>query len=218
MAHHGFPRGIALGLRLDYDFLPMTSTILLPCDGCGQLATPEHLAKRLQRLEWTTRYRPVHIGTLFLGAISPAADREFLYAEGGTFAGEASRILEAAGLSPSGSAPQSVLAEFQRAGFLLTHVLECPLTAEPSDTGAIPRALAQQFPLLAARIRRSLRPKRVVPISEALAFVEEQLTSTALGCAVIVDGERGFALDGDRPAAVVARLRDLVQRLGTSAS
>src|SRR5437899_12101620 len=50
----------------------MTNSIALPCDGCGQAATAEHIARRLQRLEWTTRYRPVHIHTLLLGAYSPS--------------------------------------------------------------------------------------------------------------------------------------------------
>src|SRR4029077_20020276 len=96
----------------------------LRCDGCGQAASPEHIAKRLQRLEWTTRHRPVHIGTLLLGAIAPQNDSEFLYAEGGEFAGEAGIILEAAGLPTRGKYAEATLAEFQRGGFLLTHVLE----------------------------------------------------------------------------------------------
>src|SRR5882724_4729003 len=57
----------------------MTNTELL-CDGCGQQASSEHIAKRLQRLEWTTRYRPVHIGTVLLGAFVPGDDAVFLYA------------------------------------------------------------------------------------------------------------------------------------------
>ena len=68
---------------------------------------------------------PVHIGTLLLGGISPVDDEEFLYA--GKFEGEASRVLEAVGISPAGKPPEAVLSEFQRGGFFLTHILECPL-------------------------------------------------------------------------------------------
>ncbi len=76
--------------------------IALRCDGCGQTASPAHVAQRLQRLEWTTRYRPVHIGALLLGAIAPREDAEFLYAPEGKFAGEAKRVLQATGVSTSG--------------------------------------------------------------------------------------------------------------------
>src|SRR6266571_3195402 len=80
----------------------MTNSIALPCDGCGQAATAEHIARRLQRLEWTTRYRPVHIHTLLLGAYSPLRDEEFLYASDGEFGGEAAQILDAVGISTAG--------------------------------------------------------------------------------------------------------------------
>jgi len=65
----------------------MTSSRALVCDGCGQMASAEHIARRLQRLEWTTRYRPVHISTLFLGAFSPRDEKEFLYALEENFTG-----------------------------------------------------------------------------------------------------------------------------------
>ncbi len=114
-----------------YKFLPiMTNPMALVCDGCGQAATAEHIARRLQRLEWTTRYRPVHIHTLLLGAFSPLRDGEFLYRSDGEFRGEAAQILEAVGISPAGKTRDAVHAEFQRAGFFLTHVLECPLEDE----------------------------------------------------------------------------------------
>src|SRR5439155_16458759 len=114
--------------RGPYKILPiMTNSIALPCDGCGQAATAEHIARRLQRLEWATRYRPVHIHTLFLGSASPQKQEEFLYSPNGEFLGEAGALLEAAGVSTAGKTAEAVHAEFQRAGFFLTHVLECPV-------------------------------------------------------------------------------------------
>src|SRR6266478_2583355 len=105
----------------------MTISSELLCDGCGQEASAEHIARRLRRLEWTTRYRPVHINTLLLGAFSPQEERDFLYAPGGEFHGEAGHLLDALAISTAGKAADAVHAEFQRAGFFLTHVLECPL-------------------------------------------------------------------------------------------
>src|SRR6266850_418529 len=108
----------------------MTSSIELPCDGCGQIASTEHIARRLQRLEWATRYRPVHIQTLFLGSASPQRQEEFLYSLTGEFQGEAAALLEASGVSTAGKTADVVHAEFQRAGFFLAHVLECPVENE----------------------------------------------------------------------------------------
>src|SRR6266568_3660815 len=99
-----------------YDFPnDMTNSIALPCDGCGQIASAEHLVRRLQRLEWTTRYRPVHINTLLLGAFSPIEEKDFLYSPGDEFHGEAALLLQA--LAP-------VLEEIQ------TSKLGCPVVLD----------------------------------------------------------------------------------------
>src|SRR5260370_10635038 len=100
----------------------MPSTLALPCDGCGQIASTEHFARRLQRLEWTTRYRPVHINTLLLGAFSPQEEKEFLYAPGGEFRGEAALLLDALGISSAGKTAEMVHAEVQPGGSFLTHL------------------------------------------------------------------------------------------------
>ncbi len=151
--------------RLRFVRTLMTNTDLL-CDGCGQPASSEHIAKRLQRLEWTTRYRPIHVGTVLLGASAPADDAEFLYAERGEFLGEAKYVLDACGLVTAGKSWQAVLTEFQRAGFLLTYALECPLDPAINEE-AVSTLLQSRMPALLARIRRSLKPKRIVPISLA---------------------------------------------------
>src|SRR5467141_2505871 len=136
----------------------MTSSIELPCDGCGQNASTEHIARRIQRLEWTTRYRPVHIHTLFLGSASPQKQEEFLYSPDGEFQGEAATLLEAAGVSAAGKTAEAVPAEFQRAGFFLTHILECPMENESALTPALSSLMEQRLRAVAVRIRRSLKP------------------------------------------------------------
>jgi len=190
----------------------MTNTDLLLCDGCGQPASSEHIAKRLQRLEWTTRYRPLHIGTVLLGAFAPADDAEFLYAEGGEFAGEAKNVLASSGISRNGKSVEATLTEFQRAGFLLTYALECPLNAGVSDPGAIQALLRARLPALRARIRRSLRPKRMVPISSFLEPLIDQLKDSELGCPLVLDGGIPFALDSAAPRPAVARLSEVLAR------
>jgi hypothetical protein len=186
----------------------------LRCDGCGQLASPEHIARRLQRLEWTTRYRPVHIGTLLLGATAPLEDSNFIYSSAGGWGGEAKILLAAAGVTTEGKTAEAVLAEFQRGGFFLTHVLECPLKGGTDDD--LQRLIANRLPGVLTRIRRSLKPKRLVPISQALEQFLPVLSSGELPCAILLDHEKPFALDADR-ADESSRLREALASQSASA-
>jgi hypothetical protein len=189
----------------------MTGTIALRCDGCGQTASAEHIARRLRRLEWTTRYRPVHIHTLLLGAFSPLRDEDFLYAgsreDGGEFRGEAAQILDAVGISTAGKTRDAVHAEFQRAGFFLTHVLECPLEGD-SAQGAATTLLTKHLQMVATRIRRSLKPKRVMAVTEELAPVVEDILALDLGSPVVLDHGKPFTLESDGGKSGVAHLRE----------
>ena len=201
--------------RGPYKILPiMTNSIALPCDGCGQAATADHIARRLQRLEWTTRYRPVHVHTLLLGAFSPLRDEEFLYHSDGEFRGEAAQILEAVGISPAGKTRDAVHAEFQRAGFFLTHVLECPLEDEGNLQGGIQAVLRKRLAAVATRIRRSLKPKRVMAITEELAVVLDDIVAMDLGCPVLLDHGKPFLLESGPGENGAARLREALAAAG----
>jgi hypothetical protein len=178
----------------------------LRCDGCGQLASPAHIARRLQRLEWTTRYRPVHIGTLLLGAVAPLNDSDFVYSPAGGWKGEAKLLLAAAGVTTAGKTAEATLAEFQRGGFFLTHVLECP--SEDAAGGNFQQLLGSRFPAVLARIRRSLKPRRLVPVSQALEQFLPILNSGDLPCAILLDQGRPFALEADRAGESTSRLRE----------
>ena len=187
-------------------------TNVLACDGCGQSASPEHIARRLRRLEWTTRYRPVHIGTLLLAGVSPQADQDFLYAA--QFKGEAARLLEAVGISTTGKSAEVVLSEFQRGGFLLTHLLECPLETGQWEQLPPEDLFQKRLPQVVTRIRRSLKPKRVVLISEAMAPLASRFSEADLGCALILDDGKPFALD---PADASRAVHHFRQVLGLAA-
>lgn len=155
----------------------------------------------------------MHISTLLLGAAAPSNDDEFLYAEeAGGFAGQARCLLAAAGVSSTGKSAEATLAEFQRAGFLLTYVLECPLDRTAGDPAALQALLSARLPALAARVRRSLRPKRLVPISRSLEPLLANLETIGLGCPMVLDGNKPFDLDVDKdaqdaPDRAVERLR-----------
>jgi hypothetical protein len=187
----------------------------LRCDGCGQVASPEHLARRLQRLEWTTRYRPVHIGTLLLGAVAPRADSQFIYSPAGAWDGEAKLLLAATVLMAEGKPAEASLAEFQRSGSFLTHVLECPL--ENGAGGGIQQLIAHRLPAVLARIRRSLKPKRLAPISMLLEQFLPALNSRDLPCAILLDQGRPFAFDGNAAGEHANRLQQALVRQVASA-
>lgn len=200
------------------------NSIGLRCDGCGQMASPEHMARRLRRLEWTTRYRPVHIQTLLLGAAAPSEDSEFLYSPGGEFAGEAGELLRAIGIEIEGKTA-AVHEEFQGAGFFLAHILECPIEdglspmmdGEPALEGRRRTAatdttelLREHLPAVASRIRRSLKPKRVMLVTELLGPVVEDIVSLNLGCPVLMNDGKPFAFDANVGGAEVAKFRELL--------
>jgi len=175
------------------------------CDGCGQAASPEHIAHRLQLLEWATRFRPVHIGTLLLGAATPGTLAEFFYSPEGTFAGEAALLAEVAGLAALDRPKEQLHIAFQRGGFFATHVLECPL--ETSDPHTVADLIKSRLPTAVIRIRRSLRPKRIALISAVLQPFAEQLRSLLPDSKIILNGGRAFRLEPGAPSGEARLLR-----------
>lgn len=191
----------------------MADTSEILCDGCGQPASPEHIARRLQRLEWATRYRPIHLHTLLLGAISPLAPMEFLYSPEKTHFGEAANLIAAAGISTSGKSADAIQSEFQRRGIYLTHVLECPLDAPSSGPDILTNTFITRLPSVFTRIRRSLKPKRLAFVSRSLTPLIERFASAQLNCELVLDDGRAFALDHSSPVevtAAIARVQDVL--------
>ena len=159
----------------------MPTHTLLRCDGCGQLADSAHISRRLQRLAWATRFRPLHIQALLLSGIAPTLDSDFLYTPDSLFRGEAGAILHAVQIPTEGKPPEMVLAEFQKLGLMLTHLLECPLQEDVSPPQAS-ALLEKQLPSAITRIRRSLKPRRILLISADLQPVTDKLRQSNLGC------------------------------------
>jgi hypothetical protein len=193
----------------------------LRCDGCGQLASPEHTARRLRRLEWATRYRPVHIQTLLLSAISPPEDADYLYTPGREFRGEAAFLLRAVGISSEGKTAEAVHTEFQGAGFFLTHLLECPLENEQGivNKGRMgPDAtclLGEHLPAVASRMRRSLKPRRVILVTEVPEQVVQNILALDLGCPVLLNDGRPFGFSPSAEDREIARFRAALESKST---
>lgn len=189
----------------------------LRCDGCGQAASAEHIARRLRRLEWATRYRPVHIHTLLLSAVAPRDDAEFLYAPGDEFRGEAGGLLRAIGISTRGKAPADIHGEFQAAGFFLTHLLECPVERQVGSEGQtgctapdLTTLLCEHLPSVVSRIRRSLKPRRVILVTEVPPAVVQDILSMNLGCPVVLDEGRPFRFSPSTEGVGLSRFQEIL--------
>ena len=180
----------------------------LRCDGCGQFASTEHVTRRLRRLEWATRYRPVHIQALLLGAVAPREDADYLYSPGGEFRGEAAQLLQVVGICFAGRPGDQVHAEFQAAGLFVAHILECPLETGHNGAAGAADLLREHLPSVASRIRRSLKPKRVILLSEILLPVLQDILALNLGCPVLLDDGKPFRLSALAEEANFHRFRE----------
>lgn len=174
------------------------------------MASPEHIARRLRRLEWATRYRPVHIRVLLLGAAAPREDTDYLYSPGGEFRGEGGQLLGAVGIPTAGKATEAVQAEFQAAGFFLAHILECPVESGRSvEAGAtsVEELLRKHFRSVASRIRRSLKPKSVILVTEMPQTLVQDMLSMDLGCPVLLHDGRPFSIGSAAKDPEISALR-----------
>jgi hypothetical protein len=179
------------------------------------VASPEHIARRLRRLEWATRYRPVHIRTLLLGAMGPRDDAEYLYSPGREFRGEAAQLLGVVGISFLGRPAEAVQAEFQSAGLFLTHLLECPFEDGRDSAADAEALLRKHLPAVASRVRRSLKPKSVILVTHVPQAVVENILSKDLGCPVILDQGKPFDLSAKAGQQADATFREVLAGSGT---
>jgi hypothetical protein len=159
----------------------------LPCDGCGLPASPEHIAERVHRLEQSTQFRPIHMGALFIALAPPShlADDFYAPARSKEFFAP---FLEALEISPSTekSAPEedgrasdlARLAEFQRRGFFLAYLSECPL---PENNETAEQVIRRLGPTLVRRIKFNYRPKQIVPLGQRLSPLIEMLNGQGVG-------------------------------------
>lgn len=150
---------------------------------------------------------PSIIDALLLSAFPPEIDSEFLYAAPAVFEGEAARLLDALGLLQAGKASDAVLSDFQRRGLLLVHVLECPPAAGAPNPTPFQILLEQRLPVVFTRIRRSLKPRRIVLVSGALEPLARRFMESDLGCPIVLDKGKPFALEAVDPGPTILRLR-----------
>ena len=139
------------------------------CDGCGLPASPDHIAMRVARLESATRFRPIHVDVLFVAFepmpraeddfYRPPVSRDFfdpflsalnILPEAGKLSGEAN----------GREADISRLLEFQRRGYYLTYLSECPVMAQ-EDANVARECISRLAPTLIKRIQFNYKPKHI---------------------------------------------------------
>ncbi len=161
------------------------------CDGCGQPAGDEHIARRIRRLELATRFRPVHISVLFLAEAPPARLEDYFYFPGNDRRG-LSRVLfdelmQGAGIAEGPTQDdQACLAEFQKRGFFLADCLECPVEeivpgVRERTARANAFALAHRYAsAIVQRVQFSYKPRHIVLLSTRTRHVVPFLQQAGL--------------------------------------
>lgn len=152
------------------------------CDCSEAEVSESHVRERIARVEQATRFRPVHIRVVLLDAApaapseddfySPAADRSSRSLFSRMYFDE---LAVSSGISRDSLAAMdeaAILADFQRRGFFLAHIVECPL----ADAPALREAVNRLAPTLLRRLEGSYKPKFVVPIglptAEIIPFLQ----------------------------------------------
>jgi hypothetical protein len=135
------------------------------CDGCGLTVDAEHIRQRIERLELATRYRPVHIHTLLIGAAPPARTADYFYSS------------------------EKEATELQRAGFYLVYAVECPL-GERAD---VREAVRHAVPTVLKRVRFSYKPQSVVLFSAATAELIAPIQAAGMADQLVLHDSAPYA-------------------------
>lgn len=98
------------------------------------------------------------------------------------------------------------LGEFQHRGYFLTHVLECPENGLSSHDVSLKEAIERKLASVFTRIRRSLKPKRIVLISAALEPFGRRFAEAELGATFLLDEGKPFEIHGPHGAEAAKRL------------
>ena len=124
----------------------------------------EHIRARIERLELATRYRPVHIQTLLVGAAPPARAEEYFYSS------------------------EARSAELQRNGIFLVYAVECALNDGTDALDAVRRAASG----VVLRVRHSYKPKSIVLFGPGAGELILPLREADFGDRLILQGGGAF--------------------------
>lgn len=187
--------------------IPTPAPIL--CDGCGLPATPDHIRRRMARLELATRHRPFHIGLLLVRTAPPQNPADDIYAWEQNSASPESRnyiksLFACVGVSPDKS-PADQLADLLRRGVYLAHLVECPLLDNSSTTDLT----AKYGPVLVKRITYSYKPRRIALLSPAVDGLADLLSATGFAEKLVANG-KGIEVPAPNNDTALATVRTML--------
>jgi len=179
------------------------------CDGCGLPASAEHIAARVERLELATRFRPIHINVLFV-ALEPMPRREDNFYGPPESRDFFDSFLSA--LDITQETDNAKLLEFQRRGYCLTYLSECPLTPQDSASlsrmqalpgaghesgdSAAPECILRLAPTLVKRVRFNYKPKHVALVGIDLTPLIEIFEHAGIGSLLIRGQDAPLTIPG----------------------
>ena len=181
------------------------------CDGCGKAVRDEHIRERIARLELATRFRPIHIGVLFLSDAPPHRLNDYFYHPAKDpieRSVESRRLLAELMLGaeiPWESTPgdeEAALAEFQHRGYFLGYCCECPPqnvqqgeVPVPAESGAneeVQEEVRRLGATVVQRIRFSYKPKKIALIGPATQELIPLIEQAGLKDRLLLDDGRPF--------------------------
>lgn len=199
------------------------------CDGCGREVDPAHVRDRILRLEAATRFRPLHIATLLVAVAPPVRAADDFYwldtaespSEGAQFFQR--QLLEAAGVkSTQGKSREAQLAEFQRQGFYVAYLWECPMPNSGGGGPASSTELDSAAKKLALRIRFSYKPKHVVLLGAELVAVAQRMAEADVAAKLLLHNGAPVPLPASnnpqKTAAFRAAMGDVLARAAVPAA
>jgi hypothetical protein len=199
------------------------STVIV-CDGCGLPASAEHVAERIKRLELATRYRPIHINLLFV-LLQPMPRVEDDFYGPPELRDFFDLLMGALGISADLAKPRtaqdrsapyvSQLLEFQRRGYFLAYLSECPAKppspATPSaEESAARDCVSRLAPTFIKRIQFNYKPKNVALLGTHLQPLAEILGRSDVGPLMLLDHGRPLVLPRANDASSLALFRRTV--------
>ena len=181
------------------------------CDGCGKTVSDEHIRERIARLELATRFRPIHIGVLFLSDVPPPRLNDYFYQPAKDLAERSiesrrllGELLLAAGIAwePEQGSEEEALAEFQHRGYFLAYCCECPpenpqrgamnMPAEWRANEEVREEVRRLGATIVQRIQFSYKPKKIALIGSATGEMIPLLERAGLKDRLILDDGRPF--------------------------
>ena len=95
--------------------------------------------------------------------------------------------------------------------------MECPVETHLGDEGQTGRTapdlttlLCEHLPSVVSRIRRSLKPRRVILITEVPSHVVQDILSMNLGCPVVLDQGRPFRFGSSTEGVGLSRFQEIL--------